>query len=379
MNKTLGDMFLLDPEITFLNHGSFGACPKPVFKAYQDWQRKLESQPVQFMTNQVYSALEKSRVSMSQFVGCDEDELVFFQNPTTAVTNVIFNLNLNPGDEILMSNHEYGALVRGWKEWGKKTGINIIQQEISTPVMTEEKFIEEFWKGLTPKTKVIFLSHITSATALIFPIEKIVNMAREKGILTIIDGAHVPAHIPLNIHELGCDFYTGACHKWLCGPKGSSFLFVKKDHQDWVKPVVVSWGPDGDDPTPSAFLQDFQWQGTRDMSAFLTMPTAIDFYKKEIRPYQAACQKIIQDAYSELQSTFNSLPISPGGSWLGQMVAHPLPSQKKPDLKEKLWKDHQIEIPIFEWEGQEFIRISIQVYNSKNDVNLLMSALHALL
>ena len=379
MNKTLGDMFLLDPEITFLNHGSFGACPKPVFKAYQDWQRKLESQPVQFMTNQVYSALEKSRVSMSQFVGCDEDELVFFQNPTTAVTNVIFNLNLNPGDEILMSNHEYGALVRGWKEWGKKTGVNIIQQEISTPVTTEEKFIEEFWKGLTPKTKVIFLSHITSATALVFPIEKIVNIAREKGILTIIDGAHVPAHIPLNIHELGCDFYTGACHKWLCGPKGSSFLFVKKDHQDWVKPVVVSWGPDGDDPTPSAFLQDFQWQGTRDMSAFLTMPTAIDFYKKEIRPYQAACQKIIQDAYSELQSTLNSLPISPGGSWLGQMVAHPLPSQKKPDLKEKLWKDHQIEIPIFEWEGQEFIRISIQVYNSKNDVNLLMSALHALL
>ena len=226
MNKTLGDMFLLDPEITFLNHGSFGACPKPVFKAYQDWQRKLESQPVQFMTNQVYSALEKSRVSMSQFVGCDEDELVFFQNPTTAVTNVIFNLNLNPGDEILMSNHEYGALVRGWKEWGKKTGVNIIQQEISTPVTTEEKFIEEFWKGLTPKTKVIFLSHITSATALVFPIEKIVNMAREKGILTIIDGAHVPAHIPLNIHELGCDFYTGACHKWLCGPKGSSFLFV---------------------------------------------------------------------------------------------------------------------------------------------------------
>mgnify|MGYP000262331911 FL=1 len=379
MNKTLGDMFLLDPEITFLNHGSFGACPKPVFKAYQDWQRKLESQPVQFMTNQVYSALEKSRVSMSQFVGCDEDELVFFQNPTTAVTNVIFNLNLNPGDEILMSNHEYGALVRGWKEWGKKTEVNIIQQEISTPVTTEEKFIEEFWKGLTPKTKVIFLSHITSATALVFPIEKIVNIAREKGILTIIDGAHVPAHIPLNIHELGCDFYTGACHKWLCGPKGSSFLFVTKDHQDWVKPVVVSWGPDGDDPTPSAFLQDFQWQGTRDMSAFLTMPTAIDFYKKETRPYQADCQKIIQDAYSELQSTLNSLPISPGGSWLGQMVAHPLPSQKKPDLKEKLWKDHQIEIPIFEWEGQEFIRISIQVYNSKNDVNLLMSALHALL
>ena len=379
MNKTMGDMFLLDPEITFLNHGSFGACPKPVFKVYQDWQRKLEKQPVQFMTEILYDGLKHSRESLSEFVGCHEDEIIYFPNPTTAVTNVIYNLNLNPGDEILMSNHEYGALVRGWKEWGKKTGANIIQQDISTPATTEDKFIEEFWKGLTPKTKVIFLSHITSATALVFPIEKIVNIAREKGILTIIDGAHAPAHIPLNIHELGCDFYTGACHKWLCGPKGSSFLFVKKEHQDWIKPLVVSWGSDGDDPTPSTFLQDFQWQGTRDMSAFLTMPTAIDFYKKEIRPYQAACQKIIQDAYSELQSTLNSLPISPGGSWLGQMVAHPLPSQKNPDLKEKLWKDHQIEIPIFEWNNQHYIRISIQVYNSKNDVDLLMSALRSLL
>ena len=289
------------------------------------------------------------------------------------------SLNLKENDEILTTNHECGALDKTWNFTCKKTGAKYIKTNITLPFVSRTEFIESFSKGINRKTKVIFLSHITSSTGLIFPVEKICNIARDHNIFCIIDGAHVPAHIPLNIHELGCDFYTGACHKWLCGPKGSSFLFVKKDHQDWVKPVVVSWGPDGDDSTPSTFLQDFQWQGTRDMSAFLTMPTAIDFYKKEIRPYQAACQKIIQDAYSELQSTLNSLPISPGGSWLGQMVAHPLPSQKNPDLKERLWKDHQIEIPIFEWEGQEFIRISIQVYNSKNDVNLLMSALHALL
>ncbi|MBT4828046.1 MAG: aminotransferase class V-fold PLP-dependent enzyme, partial [Candidatus Marinimicrobia bacterium] len=225
--------FLLDPDITFLNHGSYGACSKPVFKEYQDWQQKLENQPVQFMTNQVYSAMEKSRESMSQFVECDEEELVFFQNPTTAVTNVIYNLDLKPGDEVLMSNHEYGALVRAWKMWGEKTGVNIIQQDISMPLTTKKNFIENFWTGVTDQTKVIFLSHITSSTALIFPIEKIIKLAKEQNILTIIDGAHVPAHIPLNIHELGCDFYTGACHKWLCAPKGSSFLFVKKEHQDW--------------------------------------------------------------------------------------------------------------------------------------------------
>lgn len=371
--------FLLDPDITFLNHGSYGACSKPVFKEYQDWQQKLENQPVQFMTNQVYSAMEKSRESMSQFVGCDEKELVFFQNPTTAVTNVIYNLDLKPGDEVLMSNHEYGALVRAWKMWGKKTGVKIIQQDISMPVTTEENFIEDFWTGVTDQTKVIFLSHITSSTALIFPIEKIIKLAKEQNILTIIDGAHVPAHISLNIHELGCDFYTGACHKWLCAPKGSSFLFVKKEHQDWIKPVVVSWGKDGDDPTPSEFIQNFQWQGTRDMSAFLTIPTAINFYIKEIKPYKAACKKIIQDTYSEFSSVLNTEPISAGREWLAQLVAHPLPKNIPSNLKKRLWEEYQIEIPVFEWNGQEFVRVSIQIYNTQKDVDLLMSALRSLI
>ena len=373
------DWFLLDPDITFLNHGSYGACSKPVFKEYQDWQQKLENQPVQFMTNQVYSAMEKSRESMSQFVGCDVEELVFFQNPTTAVTNVIYNLDLKPGDEVLMSNHEYGALVRAWKMWGEKTGVNIIQQDISMPVTTEENFIEDLWKGVTPQTKVVFLSHITSSTALIFPIEKIIKLAKKQNILTIIDGAHVPAQIPLNIHELGCDFYTGACHKWLCAPKGSSFLFVKKEHQDWVKPVVVSWGKDGDDPTPSEFIQDFQWQGTRDMSAFLTIPTAINFYNKEIRSYQAACKKIIQDTYSEFSSVLNTEPISAGKEWLAQLVAHPLPKNIPSNLKKRLWEEYQIEIPVFEWNGQAYVRVSIQVYNTQKDVDLLMSALRSLI
>ena len=373
------DWFLLDPDITFLNHGSYGACSKPVFKEYQDWQQKLETQPVQFMTNQVYSAMEKSRESMSQFVGCDDEELVFFQNPTTAVTNVIYNLDLKPGDEVLMSNHEYGALVRAWKMWGEKTGVNIIQQDISMPVTIEENFIENFWTGVTDQTKVIFLSHITSSTALIFPIEKIIKLAKEQNILTIIDGAHVPAQIPLNIHELGCDFYTGACHKWLCAPKGSSFLFVKKEHQDWVKPVVVSWGKDGDDPTPSEFIQNFQWQGTRDMSAFLTIPTAINFYNKEIRPYQAACKKIIQDTYSEFPSVLNTEPISAGIEWLAQLVAHPLPKNIPSNLKKRLWEEYQIEIPVFEWNGQAYVRVSIQVYNTQKDIDLLMSALRSLI
>ncbi|MEC7736818.1 MAG: aminotransferase class V-fold PLP-dependent enzyme, partial [Candidatus Neomarinimicrobiota bacterium] len=346
--KTIKDTFLLDQNITFLNHGSFGSCPRPVFQEYQKWQQKLEHQPVQFMTEKVYSALKESRIALAEFVGCDQDELVFFPNPTTATTNIIFNLDLEPGDEILMTNHEYGALVRAWTAWGKRISIKIIQQNIPVPVDTEERFIEEFWKGVNARTKVIFISHITSPTALIFPIEKILARARDKGLITIVDGAHVPGQVDLDIHALGCDFYIGAIHKWLCGPKGSSFLFVKKEHQEWMKPLVYSWGKDGEDPGPSEFLQDFQWQGTRDMSAFLSIPAAIEFYHQEISGLQSKCHEMNVYAFSEFQSILGTKSISCGGNWLGQMVSHPLPDHASSDLKEKLWTLHQIEIPVFE-------------------------------
>ena len=200
-------------------------------------------------------------------------------------------------------------------------------------------------------------------------------MAKKKRILTIVDGAHVPGHIDINIHELGCDFFTGAIHKWLCGPKGSSFLYVKKSHQNWVKPIIYSWGKNGDDPGPSEFLQDFQWQGTRDMSSFLTIPKAIDFFLEYIQPNQAHCRKIILEAFSQFQSILGTNAISLGSDWIGQMVSHPLPKDTPTDLKEILWNKHKIEIPIFEWNGDFYIRSSFQVYNEKKDLDSLMSVL----
>ena len=376
MNQ-IKNKFLLNPDMTYLNHGSFGACPKPVFEDYQNWQKKLEFHPAHFLTETLYKTLYESRRSLSEFVGCDEDEIIFFQNPTTAVTNIIHNLNVKHNDEILMTNHEYGALVRAWLVWAKKSGAKIVQQEISTPVSTEEKFMDDFWKGVTSRTKVIFISQITSSTGLIFPIASIIKMAKEKGILTIVDGAHVPAHIPLDIHKLGCDFYAGACHKWLCGPKGASFLFVKKEHQDWIKPLIVSWGNSGDDPGPSEFLTEFNWQGTRDMSSFLAIPAAIKFYVDEIKSHQETCRNIIQTVYYDFQNVLKTDPISTGGNWLGRMVAHPLPKRTPKNFKKKLWDDTKIEIPIFTWNETQFIRISIQVYNSQKDVDFLMSALRS--
>ena len=371
--------FLLDPNITFLNHGSFGACPKIVFDNYQYWQRELERQPVKFFTKVLYKKLEYSRKKLSNFIGCDHDELIFFQNPTTAVSNIICNLNLKSGDEVLMSSHEYGALIRSWVEWGVKKNIKIIQQEVKLPLTNENEFIESIWRGVTPKTKVIFLSHITSATGLIFPVEKIISMAKQKKIMTIIDGAHVPAHIPLNIHKINCDFYAGALHKWLCAPKGASFLYVKKEHQTWVKPLIYSWGKEGDDPGPSEFLQDFQWQGTRDMAAFLSIPSAIEFYHGYLEKNLKLCRKNIKYAFKNLELTLKTEPISNGGNWIAQMVSHPLPKSVPLDLKEILYNKHKIEIPIFMWRNRMFIRISMQVYNEKKEIDLLLSALSGII
>tara|TARA_Y100001970_G_C14199051_1_gene839978 strand:- start:343 stop:1479 length:1137 start_codon:yes stop_codon:yes gene_type:complete len=374
----LKQKFLLDESVTFLNHGSYGACPKPVFEDYQNWQRSLELQPVEFLTKDIWNALRNSRESISKFVGCGEDEVLFFNNPTSAIANVINSLELNKGDEVLMTDHEYGALIRQWNLWGEKNDVKIIQQKIPIPVTSKEKFIETFWRGVTKNTKVIFISQITSPTAIIFPIKQIIQMARDRGILTIIDGAHVPGHIDINIHELGCDFFTGAIHKWLCGPKGSSFLFVKKSHQDWVKPIIYSWGKDGDDPGPTEFLQDFQWQGTRDMSSFLAIPKTIEFFHKHIRPNQNYCRKITLEAHSNFKSILDTDSVTPGGDWIGQMVSHPLPINTPSNIKDIIWEGHGIEIPIFEWNGIHYIRSSFQVYNEKKEVDSLMSVLESI-
>ena len=367
--------FLLDKEITFLNHGSFGACPKPVFENYQEWQLKLEKQPVRFLTKDLYHGLRASRQAVANLIGCDKDDIIFFQNPTTAITNIIYNLQLNQGDEVLMSDHEYGALIRAWSEWGKKNKVNIVQHEISLPMVSQEKFVSDFLKCITDKTKVLFISQITSATGLIFPIQDIIDFARNRGIITIVDGAHCPGHIQFNVQSLGCDFYTGAIHKWLCGPKGTSFLYVNKEKQSSMSPVIYSWGEDGDDPEKSRFLQDFQWQGTRDMSAFLSIPFTIDYFDKNILPNQNACRKLNYYTFMNFKEIFKTISIVDNKEWIGQMISYPLPKNTNENIKLILLMDYKIEIPIFKWKNQTFIRSSTHVYNEKKDIDYLMSAL----
>ena len=370
------NLFLLDPNITYLNHGSFGACPVSVFNDYQSWQKKLEQQPVQFITKHLWQHLEEARKELGGFLNCKGDDILLFPNPTTAINNVIENLNLNKGDEVLMTQHEYGALVRAWSRSSRKNNFAIVQQSVNVPVDSKKKFIKQFLTGITVNTKVLFISQITSQTGLIFPVKEICEYARKKGIITIVDGAHVPGHINLNISNLDCDFYTGTCHKWLCAPKGSSFLYVKKSFQDSLKPQVMSWGEEGDDPGPSQFQMDFQWQGTKDMSSFLSIPSAIHFIESNNwEENHKLSKELILEVSDDLKNLFGTDPLFKSEDWVGQMVSHPLPLTAPENLKEVLWKKFLIEVPIFEWKKQKYIRVSAHFYNGKNDMKTLINAL----
>ena len=374
------NLFLLDPQTTFLNHGSYGACPSSVFQDYQNWQKQLEQQPVQFLTDHLWKALKYTRECLGEYINCSEKDILLFPNPTTAVNNIIDNLEISYGDEVLMTQHEYGALVRAWKLASKKNKFKIVQKEIVMPVKTKRNFIDQFWSGVNKNTKVIFISHITSKTALIFPVDEICKLAKKSGIITIVDGAHVPGHIGLDLNKIDCDYYTGACHKWLCGPKGTSFLYVRQELQDSLVPQTISWGEEGEDPGPTQFLMDFQWQGTRDMSAFLSIPSAIKFVQSdEWKKRQIISKEIVLETSQKLKSLLETESIFIGEEWVGQMVSHPLPSRTPETLKHSLLKEYLIEVPIFAWGDQNFIRVSVQCYNNRSDIDKLIYALEKLL
>jgi len=375
---------MLDPSIIYFNHGSFGACPKPIFNNLIEWQKKLELEPTKHLAYDIFPLLEKSRKSLSNYVGCHMDDVIFSPNPSTALNTVIKSLELKSNDEILSTNHEYGALDKTWNFICKKTGANYIQQKITLPLISNEDFINQFCNGLTAKTKIIFLSHITSSTGLIFPVKEICKIAKEKGILCIIDGAHVPGHINLNIREINPDVYVGACHKWMCSPKGVSFLYVKKELQNRIDPLVISWGYDSEgtsllpgknDKTYKQFISYHEWQGTRDMSAYLTIPETIKFLNDNNWSSVASkCREINLWARKEINNLLGQSSLC-SEEFLGQMSSIYLDFTNPVDAQIDFYKKYNIQIPFIIWNDISLIRISIQAYNTKEDVYKLLEAL----
>lgn len=381
--EDLRSLFLLADGITYLNHGSFGACPQEVFDCYQGFQRKLESQPAQFLGRQINGLMADSRQALACFLNVREDEVVYFTNPTTAINMVVRNLDLEPGAEILSTNHEYGAMNRTWRYIARKMGAKFINRPIPITVSDPAQVVEEFWQGVTPHTRIIFISHITSPTALVFPIQEICRRASQAGILTIIDGAHAPGQLPLDLGDLGANIYTGALHKWLCAPKGAAFLYVDREHQALFDPLVVSWGYQSEAPSGSQFIDYHEWQGTRDMSAFLSVPAAINFQEKHDWTLRRGhLHQLAANARKRLVQLegFSALSLDPGTAdvgeyrWFAQMVALQLPECDVRVIQQLLFDQYQIEIPVFRWEGLPIMRISIQAYNTPRDVDRLVFA-----
>jgi isopenicillin-N epimerase len=381
--NNLKAQFLLDPQVIFLNHGSFGATPRPVFAAYQEWQQRLEHQPVHFIVHELTQHLAQARQALGEFIHADPDDIVYVPNATFALNVVARSLDLGPGDEVLASNHEYGACNNVWHFLSQKRGFRNIQQPVSFPAGSPEAMVDEIWSAVTGRTRVIFLSHIASATALRFPVKEICRRARKKGILTIIDGAHAPGQIPIDMANIGADFYFGNAHKWMCSPKGAAFLYSRRDRQPLIEPLVVGWGwgAEWTFTFGSDYLDYLQWIGTNDLSAYLAVPAAIQFQEEnnwgEVR---RQCHRLLQNTVARINELTGLPPCYPNpGSYQQMAVCQLPPLAEISKFKERLYAEYRVEIPCYDWQDRQFIRISVQGYNTQDDVDALLTALEYLL
>jgi len=380
---SLKEYFLLDPSVVFLNHGSFGATPKPVFEAYQDWQLRLERQPVLFLGRELNGLLLQSRSVLGEYLNAEPADLVYIPNATHGVNIIAHSLQLNPGDEILTTDHEYGACDYTWEFICEKTGAKYLHQPIPLPVHSDEEIVEQFWQGVTPQTKALYLSHITSPTALRLPVEEICSRARQAGILTIVDAAHSPGQIPVDLQKLNADMVFGNAHKWLLNVKGSAFLYVRRELQPLIEPLIVSWGyhPTPEIATGSRFIDLLQWTGTKDPTAALTIPNAIQFMKDhDWDSVRCECHRLLRQTIERICDLTQLPPLYPLDSdFYGQMGIAQLPSSNLPLLKYRLYNEYKVEVPLTEWGNRQFIRVSIQGYNTQEDVDMLVHVLEVLL
>ena len=348
------DLFLLDPSVVFLNHGSFGACPRPVFEAYQGFQRELERQPVEFLAleRRLPELLEGARSQLAAYVGAAPGNLAFATNASSALNAVIRSLDLRAGDEILLGDAEYGGMELLWEFVTQRTGAVLVRRPFA-----------ELDPG--PRTRVVFCSHIEWISGHVNDVASLCARTRAVGALSIVDGAHAPGQIDLDLEAIGADVYAGNCHKWLCAPKGSAFLYARPEVQGLIDPLVVSWDwADG-----AAFHELHRWQGTRDPSALLAVPAAIEFQAQHDWP------AVRERCHALLERVRDAIGLEPLTDTFVQMLGFRLPVVDGAAFKRDLYERHRIEMPVVETKDGWTLRVSIQGYNDDADADALLAAL----
>jgi isopenicillin-N epimerase len=370
--------------VTYLNHGSFGPTPDVVRDARQRWFAELESEPMDFYVRRLEPLLDAAAERLGRFVGCRADDLIFVPNATVGMNLVAASIGLQPDDEVLLTDHEYGAVVRIWGRACADTQAKTVLAHLPRPLQSTSELVDALFARVTPRTRLIVVSHVTSQTAAIFPVAEICRRARERNISVCVDGPHAVAMVPLQLSEIGCDYYTASCHKWLSAPLGSGFLYVRGRHKSELQPVVTSWGRSLSG-RPASWKDEFHWFGTYDPSGYLSIPDAIEFLElvglEQFRSQTHALARYAREQVLRVTGGEALVPDDP--QWYGPMATITLPRVPKSEawpgqphpLQVALWERFQIEIPVFEWQGTLCLRVSCHLYNTPADVDRLVQAL----
>lgn len=387
-------IWMLDPAVEFLNHGSFGSCPRQVLDFQRELRERLEREPVQFMVRELEGLMGEAREALGSFVGAHPEDLVFVPNATTAVNSVLRSLPLRRGDELLVTDHEYNACRNALDFAAHRAGARVVVVPIPFPLAGESVICEAVLERVTGRTRLALLDHVTSQTGLIFPMKRLITGLAEHGVDTLVDGAHAPGMVPLNLRELGAAYYTGNCHKWMCAPKGAAFLHVRKDRQTQIRPLTISHGANSPRTDRSRFQLEFGWMGTSDPTACLSVPEALRFMESLLPggwPDVMQRNRTLALASREILCQALTLePPCPAGQ-IASLASIPLPdsTNDKPPLsalytdplQEHLRTEFGIEVPIIPWPAppKRLLRISAQLYNSLPQYQKLAHVLKAVL
>ncbi|HEX8823762.1 MAG TPA: aminotransferase class V-fold PLP-dependent enzyme [Archangium sp.] len=381
----------LDPEVTFLNHGSFGACPTRVLEEQSRLRVRMEAEPVRFLHREVEGLADLARWALGAFLDADADDLAFVNNATTGVNTVLRSLRFAPGDELLTTDHEYNASRNALDFVARQWGVKVVVAKLPWPVPSSQAVVEAVLAHVTDRTRLLLIDHVSSQTALVLPVAELVRALRERGVETLVDGAHGPGQVPLSLRQLGAAYYTGNCHKWLCAPKGAAFLHVRRELQPDIRPLVISHGYNSRREDRSQFRLDFDWTGTGDPTPFLCIPKALEVVGTLLPggwpEVMASNRAKVLAARALLCERLGVAPHCPE-ELVGSMATISLPDgfPMEPSrlgvdpLQDRLLLEHGIEVPIVPWPRppHRHLRVSAQLYNSHAEYQRLAEALEAL-